>query len=73
MRIKEEMLVPLLKGEKLLKFKNKINGIVYYSTNFYKIEFKDGLEFLPVFQRISKPEYRQILLIRKNALERVYL
>jgi hypothetical protein len=68
---KEKDGIPLLRGEKLLKFKNKINGILYYSTNNYSIQFRDGQEFLPVFQRPAPPRERQMLLIQKAALERV--
>jgi phosphoenolpyruvate carboxylase len=62
--------IPLAKGEKLLTFKNKINGIVYYSTTQYKPVVRDGQEFLPVFQRPAPVNARQILLIAKSALEK---
>lgn len=62
---------PLRKGEVLLKFKNKINGILYYSTNKYKPVYHEGQEMLPVFQRPALPKDRHILLVAKAALERV--
>ena len=64
--------IPLRKGEKLLTFKNKINGIVYYSTNRYKPVIHEGQEMLPVFQRAAPPNARHLLLVSKAALERVY-
>ena len=62
---------PLAKGEVLLKFRNKINGIEYYSTNRYKPVYHEGQEMLPVFQRPAPPRQRQVLLIAKAALERI--
>jgi len=64
--------IPLRKGEKLLTFKNKINGIIYYSTNRYKPMIHEGQEMLPVFQRAAPPNARHLLLVSKAALERVY-
>lgn len=64
--------IPLRKGEVLLTFKNKINGIIYYSTNRYKPTFHEGQEMLPVFQRAAPPNARHLLLVSKAALERVY-
>lgn len=63
--------IPLERGEKLLTFKNKINGIVYYSTNKYKPVFHEGQEMMPVFQRAVAPHARHMLLVAKTALERV--
>jgi hypothetical protein len=63
--------IPLRKGEVLLTFKNKINGIVYYSTNRYKPMIHEGQEMLPVFQRAAPPNARHLLLVSKAALERV--
>ena len=62
--------IPLAKGEKLLTFINKINGITYYSTNRYKPIFHEGQEMLPVFQRAAPPNARHLLLVVKSALER---
>ena len=64
--------IPLRKGEVLLTFKNKINGIVYFSTNRYKPIFHEGQEMLPVFQRAAPPNARHLLLVSKAALERVF-
>jgi hypothetical protein len=64
--------IPLRKGEVLLTFKNKINGIIYYSTNRYKPVFHEGQEMLPVFQRAAPPNARHLLLVSKAALERVF-
>jgi len=64
--------IPLAKGEVLLTFKNKINGIIYYSTNRYKPRFHEGQEMLPVFQRAAPPNARHLLLVSKAALERVF-
>jgi hypothetical protein len=62
--------IPLAKGEKLLTFKNKINGITYYSTNRYRSVFHEGQEMIPVFQRAAPPNARHLLLVVKSALER---
>jgi len=64
--------IPLARGEKLLTFKNKINGIIYYSTNRYKPIFHEGQEMLPVFQRAAPPNARHLLLVAKSALERQF-
>jgi hypothetical protein len=64
--------IPLRKGEVLLTFKNKINGIIYFSTNRYKPVFHEGQEMLPVFQRAAPPNARHLLLVSKAALERVF-
>lgn len=64
--------IPLAKGEVLLTFKNKINGIIYYSTNRYKPMIHEGQEMLPVFQRAAPPHARHLLLVSKAALERVF-
>lgn len=64
--------IPLRKGEVLLTFKNKINGIIYFSTNRYKPVFHEGQEMLPVFQRAAPPNARHLLLVSKSALERVF-
>ena len=62
---------PLAKGEVLLTFRNKINGIIYYSTNKYKPVYHEGQEMLPVFQRPAMPRQRHLLLVAKAALERI--
>jgi hypothetical protein len=64
--------IPLRKGEVLLTFKNKINGIIYFSTNRYKPVIHEGQEMLPVFQRAAPPNARHLLLVSKAALERVF-
>jgi len=64
--------IPLRKGEVLLTFKNKINGIIYFSTNRYKPIFHEGQEMLPVFQRAAPPNARHLLLVAKSCLERQF-
>lgn len=57
--------------EVILKYKNKINGSIYYSTNHYETVVREGNEFLPVFEKLVDAPHRRIVLVSKSALERV--
>ena len=67
--------IVLDRGERLLTFKNKINGLIYYSTTAYKpIQMNSGGGlFLPVFEKPSSPTQRRISYISMDAIERLYV
>ena len=59
------------KNEKLITFRNKINGDIFYSTSKYSPVIRDGQEFLPVFQKSAPPKERRINFMALSALEKV--
>ena len=67
--------IVLDKGERLLTFKNKINGMVYYSTTKYEpVQLNSGSGFfMPVFEKPATPTQRRISYISVDALERLYV
>ena len=61
----------LAKNEKLYTYRNKINGTIYYSTNRYRSTIREGVEFLPVFEKPRHPTERRVNFIAISALERM--
>ena len=63
------------KGERILTFKNKINGLIYYSTTKYKPVALGGGKglFMPVFEKPASPNQRRISYISMDAIERLYV
>lgn len=64
----------LEKGERILTYRNKVNGTIYYSTTKYDpILLDDGQVFQPIFERPTIPSQRRIKYIKLDSLERLYL
>jgi hypothetical protein len=61
------------KNERLSTYRNKINGIIYYTTSKYNPVFHDGEEFLAVFQKPTNPYERRVNYIARAALEKVQI
>ena len=59
------------RNEKLYTYRNKINGTIYYSTNKYRSTVRDGVEYLPVFEKPRHPKERRVNYIAFSALERM--
>lgn len=52
----------------LVKYRNKINGIVYYAHRKAKTVLREGNEYLPVFEHPHQP---RIVFVARSALERL--
>lgn len=63
----------LEKNERLSTYRNKINGIIYYTTSKYPSVYHDGEEFLAVFQKPTNPYQRRVNYIARSALEKVQI
>ena len=63
--------ITLLDGEKLLTYRNRINGEILYTTNKYNPKVIDGVEFMMVFTKPTSPKNRRECWMRKDTLERV--
>lgn len=50
------------------RYRNKINGIIYYSYHKTRTVWRDGQEYLPVFEYPHRP---RIVYIARSALERL--
>ena len=55
-------------GERIVTFKNKMNGEVIYSSNRYKPRFVDGVEYAEVFKASSRAS---TFWMRLDALKRI--
>lgn len=61
----------LERGEKLITYRNRINGEILYSTSKYEPVWADGKEFIPVFKKPVSPKSRRVNLMAADAVERV--
>lgn len=57
--------------EKILKYRNRLNGDILYSSSNYKTNIIDGVEFLLVFTQLVEPNLRRTNWMRKDNLEKV--
>ncbi len=71
MKLKIGKDIILDRNEKLFTYRNKINGTIYYSTSRYEPIYRDGQEFIAVFEKPSSPLHRRVNLMASSALERV--
>ena len=60
-----------LSTETITQYRNKFNGDIVYSSNKYKTNIIDGVEFLMVFPKPTTPNSRRINWMRKDNLERI--
>jgi len=52
----------------LIKYRNKINGIVYYAHRKAKTVLREGTEYLPVVEHPHRP---RTVFVARSALERL--
>jgi hypothetical protein len=57
--------------EKIITYRNRLNGDIVYSSSQYKTNIIDGVEFLLVFPKPAAPNTRRTNWMKKDTLERV--
>lgn len=56
------------KSDELVRYKNKINGIVYHAFKNQKSVVREGVEYLPVFEHLHRP---RTVYVAKSVLEKL--
>ena len=55
-------------NDELIRYRNKINGIIYYSFKNKKAVVRNGEEYLQVFEHLHRP---RTVYVAKSVLEKV--
>ena len=71
-RLKIGVDIVLDKGERLITYRNKINGSIVYSTSKSEKTERDGKVFVTVFEKPVLPNLRRNFLMSLDALERIH-